>query len=473
MRIAHLKIAVFALFLLAPVAMLLPFGGITSYGRAQTEFPPVVKLLLGKKGRFDKFGDAVLERSVVQRLAIELRNFVSYSLVGFVDNERLVSGADDWLFYRPEFNGGRCLDEDQTVPRLRGMAVLMDIGRAAGIDMVMAMAPDKSTVYPEKLNPAMRGYWRCRVENSAAIRRLIKKELPGLIDHAEPLLAEKMRHPEIALYYRTDTHWTPYGGAIALRQLLAAVYPEARIPAPRLSAVVASEKTDLARMLLLSIEEHGPMAEPLLARDIGNVPGDQPAPQTLIIHDSFYQAIAQQIYEAFPEPVKLLSFSQDNRLRADGLPADRLIISAIERKFVTREGDVLGWDGDVAIAIVNRNMQRAQDCGDFMAADAAAPGAKTIAVRAVAAGNLPCLRLSVAAKKRAMLKIALPDPETGAFESGRMLEYQLARGAQTVAFVLPSYAAGAKIRISLEKAALSAIEVGEIRAARPAVGGQP
>src|SRR5688500_13279288 len=292
MRTAPLKIALFILFLLAPAATLLPFGSVEGYGRTQAEFPPFDKVLLGK-GRFDQLGDAVLERSIVQRLAVQVRTWVSYRLVGFVDNDRIVSGNDGWLFYRPEFHNGECLDEQETAPRLRTLATLIDVGRAAGIDMVLSMSPDKSTIYPEALNATVRGYWRCRVENSAALRRLIARELPDLIDHAVPLLAEKARHPDIPLYYATDTHWTPYGGQIALWQLLAALYPDARIPALRLSDETATERTDLARMLLLSIEEHGPMAERLLARDIAFPDGDRPSDATRSSHDSFYVAFGR------------------------------------------------------------------------------------------------------------------------------------------------------------------------------------
>jgi hypothetical protein len=475
MRMAHLKIALFILFLLAPVASLLPFGAVEGYGRALAEFPPLGKVLLGKKSRFDQFGNAVLQRSIVQRLAVQLRNGVSYRLVGFVDNERLVSGNDGWLFYRPEFTDGRCLDEGQTAARLRAFAVLMDVGRAAGIDMVMSMSPDKSTIYPEALNSRIRGYWRCRVENSATLRRLIRQELPDLIDHAEPLLVAKGRRPDIQLYYVTDTHWTQYGGAIALRQLLAALYPDARIPAPRLSPAIETKKTDLAKMLLLSIEEQGPRAEPLLARDINLPDNGRPAIQTLIIHDSFYGAIARQILDAFPDPAVMLPFNQGDRLRADGLVADRLIINAIERKFVTLEGDVLAWDSDISIAIVNRNIQRAQDCGAFGSAEAAVRGGGTtdVAIRAVASGHLPCLRLSVTAEKRTTLEIALPDPKDGAFEPGRTLEYRIARGSRTIAFVLPAYASGSNVRVSFEDAAISAIDVGEIPAIQPVAPGQP
>lgn len=470
MWIARLKIALFVAFLLAPVVALLSLGAVERYGRAQTEFPPVGQVLLGKKGRFEQFGDAVLERSIVRRAAIQMQSLVSYRLVGFVDNERLVSGNGDWLFYRPEFNNGACLDEEQAATRLRTLAAVLDVGRAAGIDMVMSMSPDKSTIYPEELSATMRGYWKCRIENGKTLRRLIKRELPELIDHAEALFAEKERHPDIPLYFVTDTHWTPYGGAIALQQLLAAIHPDARIPAARLSTASMTTRTDLARMLLLSIEEHGPRAEPLLARDIALAVGDRPAVKTLIIHDSFYAQIRREILDAFPEKTTMLVFESGDRLLTEGLSAGRLIINAIERRFVTVGGDLLGWKEDIPIAILNRNMQRAQDCRAFDAA--VSPGAgvapilRDVAVRTLAPGHLPCLRLSVTARKRAMLEVALPNPATGAFESGRALKYRVEPGTRTVVFVLPGYTAGSGIQVSFDRAdritAISSIEVGEL-----------
>ena len=465
MRAAHFKIGLFILFLLAPVAALLAFGAVEGYGRAQTAFPPLGKILLGKKGRFDQFGNAVLERSIVQRTAIQVRNWTGYQFVGFVDNERMISGNDGWLFYRQEFNHGRCIDQQDTARRLRVVAAVMDIGRAAGIDMVFSMSPDKSSIYPEALNSTVRGYWKCRSENVAALRRLIARELPDLIDHTEPLRAEKARHPDVPLYYRTDTHWTRYGGAIALRQLLAALYPDARIPPVRWSGVTAARETDLAAMLLLPTEEQGPVADPLPARDLA-LPGDRAAIETLILHDSFYATIEPEIRDAFPDPVTMAIFNQTKRVRADGLSADRVIINLVERKFLL-DRDLLTWDEDVPIAILNRNMQRAQDCGAFKTAGAATDAEKprNVAIRTVVSGHLPCLRLSVAVKKkRADLEIALPDPETGVFETGRTLEHRIKRGTQTIAFVLPAYVAGASIEVSAGDATISAIEVGEIPA---------
>jgi hypothetical protein len=469
MRMAHLKIALFVLFALAPVASLLVFGAVEGYGRAQTEFPALGKVLRGKKGRFDQFGDAVLERSIVQKMAIQVRNWTGYRLVGFVDNEGLVSGNDGWLFYGAEFNKGRCIDEQDTARRLRIVAAVLDIGRAAGIDMVFSMSPNKSTIYPEALNATVRGYWRCRIESIAALRRLIRRELPGLIDHTEPLLAEKMRHPDIPLYFKTDSHWTRYGGVIAVRQLLAAIYPDADIPPARWSGATADKRTDLATMLLLPIIEQGPVAEPLLARDLA-LPGDRAAVDTLIVHDSFYLRIRPEILDAFPDPVTMVILNGRVPIPADGLSADRVIINIVERKFLL-DRDLLTWDEDLPIAVLKRNMRRARDCGAFDAAGAATGSEKSdrraVAIRAVAPGHLPCLRLSVTAKKRADLEIALPNPETGVFEPGRTLEHRINRGTQTIALVLPAYAAGSSIEVAIGDATISAIEVGEI----PSAGG--
>jgi hypothetical protein len=48
MRLAHIKIGLFALFLAAPVLALLLFGSVGEYGGPSPEFPPLGKALRGK-----------------------------------------------------------------------------------------------------------------------------------------------------------------------------------------------------------------------------------------------------------------------------------------------------------------------------------------------------------------------------------------------------------------------------------------
>ena len=463
MRSALIKIALFALFLAAPVAVLLLFGPADSYGRPQTRFPSVVKVLLGKQGRFDQFGDAVLERSDVRRLAIQLRNWTSYRIVGFVDTEHVVSGNHGWLFYRGDFAGGRCLDKEKTAEALRGLAVLVDLAQAAGIDMIVSLSPDKSTIYPEALNPIIRGYWKCRIENIAALRHIIGREVPIIIDHAAPLLAEKARNPDEPLYFATDTHWTPFGSALALRQLLAAAYPDAQMPPPRPTGSRPAHSTDLSRLLLLPTTEEAVTVEPLGPDDLGSAVGGR---QTLIVHDSFYGSLRPQLQSLF-SPAVLHNFNDKDDVGADAMAAERIIVNAVERTLLMRLKRNLSGEAALPRAIVARNQRRAEGCVSFSAgaigeAAMAAEMGQLIAVRALPSGRLPCIRLSLSGDDPATLHLALPRPDDGTFEPGRAVTYTLAPGARTVALVLPAYTAGSSVQVSLEGAALSTVEIGEV-----------
>ncbi len=479
MRTAHIKITLFVLFLLAPVAALLALGPVEGYGRAQPEFPPLGKLLLGKKGRFDQFGDAVLERSIVQRLAVQLRGRVGYQLVGYVDTDKVVSGEDGWLFYRPEFGGGRCRDEAEMATTLRRLATLVGVGRAAGIDMFVSVSPDKSTIYPERLSQVMRGYWRCRAENVAALRRLIRRWAPMVIDHAEPMLEEKAHHPDRALFFMTDTHWSRYGAGLALRQLLAEVFPNAVLPPPQLSGETAWKETDLRRMLLLSPEEEFALLDAAADAELKSISRDPADYRTVIIRDSFYGTISAQLESIFPNGRVMHRVADEASIAAEIAAADRLIMNSIERSLISP--DVYGlakWDGTIATAILARNMARANDCAGFVRAETTRNGSDAdngtlVAIPAGSPEQLPCLRLAPADSGSGTLTIALPDPETGAFEAGREITYRFAPGQPAIGIILPSDAAGAQVRLQVDAGEIRTVEVGAIARPRLASALQP
>jgi len=469
MQLAHIKIALFALFLAVPVAVLLLLGSVGDYGGPTPGFPSLGDTLRGKKQRMDRFGEAVLHRSAVTKLAIELRNWVGYRVVGFADTALVVSGEGDWLFYRPEFRDGRCLEREQMAASFRQLSVLVDIGRASGIDLFVSISPDKSTIYPEMLRASARGYWKCRIESAAAQRRLIQEEAPALIDHAEALLAEKGAHPDRQLYFVTDTHWTPYGGAIALRQLLAAIHPGAQIPAPHRSGTMTVDPTNLSRMLLVPVREQADDIAPPTAQDLQAL-GDPDDLSTVIVHDSFYGSIASQITAALPNAVDV------GWGDAASASADRIIINTLASALPRRTlGGWLSWKARLPAAIVRRNIKRSQECAGFEATSQAGvaklahrSSGIVVPIPAVEGGHLPCLRLSLVAKHAAILEVALPDPATGAFEPGRSFRYRVAQGNRTIAFVLPAYAAGSGVRLqaSTGEMSLSLIETGDIAAPR-------
>jgi len=472
MRIAHLKIALFVLVLVAPVAVLLLYGAVESYGREHPEFPAIDKMLRGKKGRMDQFGDAVLQRSELTKLAIEFRSWVAYRLVGFVDTTQIVSGEDGWLFYRPEFTDARCIDEASAAAALRRLAVLVDMGRAAGIDLFVSIAPDKSTIYPEMLNQRMRGYWRCREQNIATLRRLMKRWMPEMIDHAEALRAEKAAHPERPLYYFGDTHWSPYGAAIALRQLLVAVFPDRPIAAPQPTGETRGHRADLSKMLLLALEEQVATLDPAIENDLATLNRDPDGYRTVIAHDSFYAMLMPQLRAVFPD-VRTFHFVQDSgELGPPTLSANRLIINVLEQTLLPRILDShLNWNTPMMMAIIKRSTIAAKACRNFTAAGAGSrlggeDSPVSIDLPAAQPARLPCLRLTLAKPVASLLEVMLPDPQDGAFEPGHGFLYRLAADKRVVSFVLPAYVAGGGIRLALSAAArpiaLQAIEIGDV-----------
>lgn len=487
MRIAHIKIALFALVLLAPLLSLAALGTVERYGnRDHPAFPSIDQMLRGKKGRLDQFGDAVLHRSAAMKLAISARSWASYRLVGFVDTDVIVSGEDGWLFYRPEFGGGRCLNETAVAQALRRLAVLIDMGQAGGIDMIFSISPDKSTIYPEMLSQQVRGYWRCRAQNVAALRRLIRQWAPAIIDHAEPILVERQRHPEVSLYDFGDTHWTPYGAALALRQLLERTFPDAPIPPALLSGATVSHDADLPRLLLLRLDDQLATLDPASEAELAALNKDPAGYRTVIVRDSFYEVIEDRLQAIFPNG-RVLTFNFDRAVfGAEIARADRLIVNVVERSLISRvtRGELI-WSAPLAIEIAKRNMARAGACGgvtkiatDERAGGGLADGTSAsdndagfaIAFPAGSPGRLPCLRLTLVARKAGVLTIALPDPDSGAFEAGHELKYPVAPNEQVVSLVLPDYVAGRRIRLYLEAGKhpveIPAIEIGEI--GRPA-----
>ena len=477
MRYAYLKIGLFLLLLAAPVGSLLLFGAVESFGRDQPDYPKFEELLRGK-GRA-QFGDALFERSAAMKLAVKLQNFVTFRIIGFVDTRLVLSGKGEWLFYRPDFLDGACMDLDKAAVQFRQLALLMDLARASGLDMRLSLSPNKSTVYPDELSPLARGIWRCYAQSVSGFRRLLDRELPGTIDHAEPLLAERARNPGTLLFYSRDTHWTPYGGAIALRQLLQAIYPGLDVPPPQSSGRTITKPMDLTSPLLWPVEDQADDVAPLPQEVRDELNRRSAHIRTFIAHDSFYDQIASQVREAFPNATIIRGGRDRDWVNAEIAAADRLIVNLVERDLVRaiRESR-LSWDATIPWAIIARNRRAAEGCTSFQEVGASTdpagqagpePG-REFAVRRVAKPLLPCLRISLAADAAGALEVALPNPASGAFEPGRAIKLVLPAGSQVIALVLPDSAAGSEIRvIPLDgAAAITAIAVGEIEPPHPA-----
>jgi hypothetical protein len=85
--------------------------------------------------------------------------------------------------------------------------------------MVMMVAPDKSTIYPEYMVPEMPQVAPTRLDQLAAA---IAGTGVIFLDLRPALKAAKSSGP---IYYKTDSHWTPLGAYVAVDELLRVLHP--------------------------------------------------------------------------------------------------------------------------------------------------------------------------------------------------------------------------------------------------------
>jgi hypothetical protein len=486
------RIAAFAVFLAFPLASLPLLSALPPYGRPFTAFPTLASVVNSPTGRA-QLSDALFDRSAVRREAIAAKNAAFYYGLGYIDTPDVVSGRGEWLFYKQQFWGGRCLPAAYFRQRLAFADTLQDVAAAAGLRLVLSVSPDKATIYPEELRGVARAYWSCKAENAAAWRGIARQTAPRLVDHAEPILAAKRRTPAEPLYFFSDTHWTPFAAALARRQLAAALTGEsaAALPPPRLTTARLNRRTDLGTMLLLGETESVPAVDPAIEAEVAALTaGSGPAAgATTVLHDSFYQ-IYRRDFQALLPAARFVHVDDDPaHYRAAIGGSQTVIVNSVERSLFDRLDGVLSWQGAVGEAILARAEERAAGCEDYAPASLLAPAPApapaeppgawamtgdarwvTVSLPAAGAGSLPCLGVAADPRQPAVIELYLPARNgpagEAAFEPGRSIQILVAPGARQIHLVLPAQVAGRDIRVAgMVRAGPIGLQIGILPAA--------
>jgi hypothetical protein len=356
-----LKIAAFVAVIIAPLTALAVHGAILPYGQKPfAGFPTLAAVSGGEKGALDKFGEALLDRSPVTEAAIRLKNFVAYHGANFIDTDSIIFGRGGWLFYKEELI---CVDRAKLSAALNHIDEMIDTAKAAGIELIVSISPDKASIYPEELHPLAKPYWACKLENNRLWRTLLAQH-PKIIDHAIPILAEKQRDPRGKLYFVTDTHWTPFGSVWALRQLIGAAgrYEYSKLPPPVRAGGMLARPTDMANtMLLLPGMEDYDKVDSSIENKL-SVLADVPERRTVILHDSFYNVIMEWLLPNFPGAAAFHVDGDIAKYPAALTSADRIIVNSVERAFLGRsiDGGTLSWTGPLGRAILARSADNAR-----------------------------------------------------------------------------------------------------------------
>jgi alginate O-acetyltransferase complex protein AlgJ len=280
----------------------------------------------------------VLRRSFLEHhygfrdLLISANNYLdTFVLDSSTPSSQVLVGRDGWLFLSREGSGRDILEEFRSSAHLPE-APLADIARALewrrewlaarGIRYLVVLAPNKNTVYPEKLPknlvPADPGHHLRELDTY--LRRHTTVELLDMT----PVLLERKKTEQV--FYATDSHWNANGAFAAYQALMTVLKREfpAIVPLDRRRFEVESYKWvsgDLPFMMGLSKffpekriiyrnkdwykargkSYDGPMEPWFTTMPQASFSDNAALPRVVVLHDSFWWEMIPFVGESFSE----------------------------------------------------------------------------------------------------------------------------------------------------------------------------
>lgn len=153
---------------------------------------------------------------------ITLGRELSAGVFRSVNAGSVVAGRDGWLYYAEtldDYAGVNGLTDRELYAAARNVALLEEFCRERGMDFAFTLAPNKNSLYPGHMLPALK-------EGERDAERLF-----SLLDSmgTEYLdLFELFEGQEETLYFAHDSHWTSRGAALAADAINGALGKESR-----------------------------------------------------------------------------------------------------------------------------------------------------------------------------------------------------------------------------------------------------
>lgn len=280
-----------------------------------------------------------------------------WDLLGQEPTHQVLIGRDGWMFLRSEgevddVRGLSAWTEEQRQAWLDRLQEWCKVTIDRGIPLVIAVAPNKSSMLPEMLP-----FEEPPIGTGTRYLELIRTKeqwspplRTAMLDLHERLLeADPTR-----CYYRTDTHWNHEGAEVAaeaiadrLKQWDLVASPSTEVP----MVDVSVHGGDLARMMGASTLHVETVSVPsrvaaiesieeLQRSDVAPRPhGGDPRPRVLLLHDSFGMNLLDPMAARFPGLIARRGFpaSMTGRNLSEILDAeqvDAVVILFVERRLL-------------------------------------------------------------------------------------------------------------------------------------------
>ena len=238
-----------ALAVMALPCALMPF--VSSLIGAENRLPAEMPVLADENGlNFSfpaQYEDWLNDHIALRKLFItEYANMLRF--MGTSPQDQVILGRDGWLFFRKtldDYTGENAFSGDE-IARIALMLDTIDATlRAQGSCLIVAIAPNKASIYPEYMNAAYP-----QNQNAGNAERVMQ----SLHAVSVPLFDILRGHAAEGVYFHTDTHWNALGARYAANAILSALADETGTPIalPDTGAsyeLIADWPGDLSRML--------------------------------------------------------------------------------------------------------------------------------------------------------------------------------------------------------------------------------
>lgn len=359
-----LKIIIVFLALVTPGLIFVITGPVTGFEqKEQTVFPPYGLVLLPAPEYREQFADAIFERSAAKRWSVQFMNALHLYGFGFIDTGKAISGLDQWLFYKPQFEAWNCDRHAMLNKKLDRFSLLLDLVTASEIPLVFAHAPNKASIERDRLGGRTTRYLECYFRFEQQFTDAVSGMSPShFVNHSGVLSHAPGEKPT---YLKFDTHWTREHGVHAMNQLFKSRPGVLGIPLYESNTKNAPAITGtLSKILLLEHEELIPVPVPVNP-DPEAIRSARLASNVLFIHDSFYGRILPYLIRRSPNARFLLSGSDIGVQARESLNmADIVVVEMVQRHFLESiwSRSRLGWGGTFAEWMLEEMAASTQRC---------------------------------------------------------------------------------------------------------------
>ena len=275
---------------------------------------------------FSKYEDYFNNTFGFRDYFIRLSNYIDINIFNKSPNDSVILGKNDYLYSSEElddYNKENLLSDDKIDYIAQGLLALQNGFNAKGIDFVFAIAPNKSTIYPEYMpeestNPN-------GISNLDKLQASLKNYGVKFIDYKGLMLANKSNYD---LYYKRDTHWNTIASALAAKELINNI-TNSNIDFSIEPINIREEFRQGDLDDLLGIKT--PILE--TSCDVNISSPINKLPKTLAYHDSFYNEVLPLLDDFFIQRLDMHNFNAPlhSNIKDYGENAKIVVFEVVER----------------------------------------------------------------------------------------------------------------------------------------------